>query len=597
MEFLSGIKKDGTGEQRGIKEDGAAYNCLFDPASGINESIKKGATLADTMKMLPSKVRDYKFQAQRIAAAMRNIDNKVGDTCYNIWKFLTDHIAYNPDQTGKEQVRSVRRLWSDRIGDCDCFSFFTSCVLSVLRIPHQFRIASYDEVSGSYGHVYVVVPSGGKEITIDAVLPYFNREHPYVKIKNIDMDLEFLDGIDPDEFARNGGMSIDAQDMLSCQLPSATDESVGKLNLFQNVKEKIQNVKEKVQTVKENVKTATQNIKENVKETVRKVGTVISKGVHVINRINPATTALRLGLLAGMKLNLFGVAGQLRYGYLTDAEAQKRGVNPKRFERYKKLRAKLEKIFFNAGGKPENLKEAILTGKGNQDNKVTLSGYALSGLGMTGNNTVEQIIGSQMYSDEIPEEKSAELHGLGIVETAAVTAVASGLLATIAGILKNIGDLFGKGEPGSDAGMDALDQQAGDSAPDETAPSGEDQGDYSTERNEDEPSADSSDGDQSGGDPAPDSEASFFDKAKDWMVKNKKPLIIGTVTVAAVVGGVIVYKKFFAKKKGKGNGGSRAETTNGIPKAARGQINDQSKKSKGNKGDKILRDLRLSRLK
>lgn len=597
MEFLGGIKKDGTGEERGIKEDGATYNCLFDPASGINELIKKKATLDDTIAMIPGKVKEYKFQAQRIAAAIRDIDNKVGKTCYNIWKFLTDHIAYKPDQKGKEQVRSVRRLWSDRLGDCDCFSFFTSCVLSVLRIPHQFRIASYDEVSGSYGHVYVVVPFDGKEITIDAVLPYFNREHPYVKIKNIDMDLEFLDGIDPDEFARNGGMSIDAQDMLSCQLPSATDDSVGKLNLFQNVKEKVQNVKEKVQNVKEKVKTATQNIKQNVKETVKKVGTVIGKGVHVINRINPATTALRLGLLVGMKLNLFGVAGQLRYGYLTDAEAKTRGVNPARFDRYKKLRTKLEKIFFNAGGKPENLKEAILTGKGNQDKKVALAGYALSGLGMTGNNTVEQIIGSEMYADEIPEEKSAELHGLGIVETAAVTAVASGILATIAGILKNIGDLFGKGEPGPDAGMDALDQQAGDSAPDEDAPTGEDQ---STERHEDEPAADSTDsesGDQSGSGPAPDSEATFFDNAKDWIVKNKKPLIIGTVAVAAVVGGVIVYKKFFAKKKGKGNGGSRAETTDGIPKSARGKLKIHGKKSNGNKGDKILRDLRLSRLK
>jgi len=561
---------------RGVKKDGSAFDCLFDTASGVNETIKKGAQLDDTIAMLPEKVKDYKHQAQRIAIALKDIDGKLVKTCYNIWKFLTDYIAYTPDQKGKEQVRSVRRLWSDKIGDCDCFSFFTSCVLSVLQIPHSLRIASYDKVSGTFGHVYVVVPSGGKEIIVDAVLPDFNREHPYEKAKDIDMDLEFLDGINPEDFVRNGGMSFDAQDILSCQLPS-TSEDVGSIKSF------INKVKDKVQTTTQNIKTSVKNTTQNVKETVKKVAPAVSKGLHVINRINPATVALRLGVLTAMKLNTFGVAGQLRFAYLSDTEAKKRGLNMARFARYKQTRERLEKIFFGAGGKPENLKEAILTGKGNQDKAVALSGYALSGLVFTGSSPISEIIGDQLYADEYPAHEPA-LSGLGVVATGVAVATASGVLATIAGILKNIGSLFDKGEPGADPGFEELDQQGGDgSATDEGA-------DYRA--TDEEIPTDS--GEQPESDPPPaEGGESWQEKAKAWAIKNKTPLIIAGVSIVAL-GGFWAYKKYYGKNK---SGGRRAETADGVPRGAKGRTRVTDGRSKGKRNEKILRDLRLSRMK
>lgn len=606
---------------RGIQKDGRLYDCMFELPPGIDETVKTGAKLDDTIAMLPLKVREYSFQANRIAAALQDMDGNVRRTCENIWKFLYRHIAYKPDQKGKEQVRSVWRLWSDKLGDCDCFSFFTSCVLSVLKIPHTFRVTEYsppdyEKGTGGYQHIYVVVPDKGKEITIDAVLPEFDNEYPYLNKIDQKMDLQFLNGIDPEMLARNGGMSVDAEDLLSCQLPS-NDESVGALkNFFQKAKDKVQNV---TQHIKQDVKNVTQNIKQDVKkattgvrQAVKKAGTVVSKGVHVINRINPATAALRLGILASMKLNLFGVAGQLRYAYLTDADAEKRGVNMKRFDRYKKVRTKLEKIFFNAGGKPENLKESILTGKGNQDKGVALSGFSLSGLGFSNSSSVRDIIGGEMFADEIPQDG---LNGLGEPITAATVTAASGLLATIAGILKNIGNLFQKGEPGPDKDMDALDKQAGEntspteeSGADSNSDGGADNGsdDYSNERSDesttsDDSSSDSSSTDsgdnntQSGGDGStPDTGAStFFDKAKDWVVKNKTPLIVTGISAAAAIAGFVIFRKFKGKKKKKGE---RAETTQGVP---RGTSSPHKHKSKygGSKNDKILRDLRLSRLK
>ena len=545
---------------RGVMKDGAALDCLFDAAPGMTETIKKGATLDDTIAMLPQKVREKKEQARLVAAKLLDLEQKVENTCHNIWKFLTEYIAYTPDQKGKEQVRSVRRLWSDKIGDCDCFSFFTSCVLSILHIPHRFRIASYDKVNGTFGHVYVIVPTrSGKYITIDAVLPDFNREHPYEKIKDIDMDLEFLDGIDPEQFTRNGGMSFDAQDILSCQLPNM-DESVGSLRTFvSNVKDKLSNAKEKV------------------KETFQKAKPVVGKTLHMVNRVNPATVALRLGVLSAMKLNMFGVAGQLRYAYLSDAEAQKRGINMARFARYKTTREKLEKIFFGAGGKPENLKEAILTGKGNQDKAVALSGYPLAGLGYTGSSSVRDIVGEEMYADEFPSNEP-ELSGLGIVETAAAVATASGVIATIAGILKNIGSLFDKGQPGSDPGFEKLDEQT----PDDSG--GENQ------RESEQPSTETPDSGETPPDETP--EPSFMDKAKEWAVKNKTPLIIGGVCIVGL-GGLLLYRKFAGGSKG---GGRRAEATNGVPDRGRSKTRGDGR-TKQSRNEKILKQLRLTRMK
>jgi hypothetical protein len=553
---------------RGVKRDGSAYDCLFDAASGFDETIKRGASLDDTIAMLPEKVRAKKHQADRIAVALKDIDDRVSRTAYNIWKFLTDYIAYVPDERGKEQVRSVRRLWSDKIGDCDCFSFFTSCVLSVLKIPHKLRIASYDKVNGTFGHVYVVVSENDKEIIIDAVKDRFNDEHPYEKIKDINMDLEFLDGIDPEDFARNGGMSFDAQDLFSHQLPNMNND-LGRLNIFDKAKDKIK-------TTAQNIKTNFQNAGQKVKETASKVGSGVSKGLHVINRVNPATAALRLGILSAMKLNLFKVAENLRYAYLSDSEAQKRGINMKRFERYKRTRERLEKTFFSAGGKPENLKEAILTGKGNQDKAVALSGYALQGLGFTGSSSIREIIGEDIYADEYPAHEPG-LSGLGAIATGAAVTAASGIIATIAGILKNIGPLFEKGEPGADEGFEQLEKEAG-----------------AAERAVDDGSTTEDSGTAPAADAPPEGEGeSWMDKAKAWAIKNKTPLIVAGISLLAV-GGIWAYNKY---GKSKSTTGRRAETTDGIPRGAKGRVRSSDGRTKKGRNEKILRDLRLSRMK
>ena len=62
-----------------------------------------------------------------------------------------------------------------------------------------------------------------------------------------------------------------------------------------------------------------------------------------------------------MKINLMNVAGRLRYGYLTDSQAQAKGMNLSELKKLRSIKDRAETVYWQAGGKKENLKKAILT--------------------------------------------------------------------------------------------------------------------------------------------------------------------------------------------------------------------------------------------
>jgi hypothetical protein len=512
---------------RGVKLDGSIYNSLFEPASGVTEVVKKGASLEDTLALFPKYVSEYAYQANRLTAAMRDIEGDVKKTCHNIWYFLLNYIAYTPDTVGIEQVRSTNRLWSDRIGDCDCFAFTISCVLHNLKIDHILRVTQYKNKDG-FQHIYVVVPHEGKEIIVDPCLEVFNVEVPYINKKEVKMDLHFLNGFDDDYIARNSG-SVDAHDLLSSGL---FYDEVGSIRSF-------------FDKAKDKVKSTTQNIKTNLHNASQKAGSAIKNSLHEINRVNPATTALRLGILAGMKTNLLGVASGLRFSYLSEHEAAKRGLNMKRYPRYKKVREKLEKIFFNAGGNPENLKEAILTGKGNESKEVALNGFGFNLGSANEQSSLVEVLGEEMFFAENAELlNTVNGEGLGVV-TAAVVSAASGAIAMIGGILKAIGDLKQSGEAGTSPAWEQLANED---------KGGSEQSDPNSEQRETEPPKEPDSGTvpDSSGDGASDTppikdERGAFGKLKDAFVENKTAfLIVGATVVAA--GAIYLVNKYLVNK-------------------------------------------------
>jgi hypothetical protein len=392
--------------KRHIKS-GADYEHYFSKPRGINDLIKRHSTLQDTVAFLPNSILKTYKQTALIAPLFRGLTTK--ETCKNIWNWVYAHINYEKDDLGKEQIRSPRRSFWDRERgvDCDDYTVFISTILCNLNIKHTLRVAKYS-VKNGFQHIYPVVPIGnGNYITVDCVVDKFNYEVPFIQKIDTPMDLEFLDGIDGIDDADTKLNGIDAQDLMD-----SLDEDMGDLG------------------------------RKRLKDT--KFGQALKKGLHVANQLNPGAALLRVGILAALKVNMFKIAEHLRYAYLDPNTATQRNLDMSKFSRLVSVKEKLEKIFYGAGGKMENFKKAILTGRGNRNKEVPLNGLgSIDYSSYSEQDNLSQILGVESYTNE-----TSGVNGLGVVATSAAIAAATSVLAAIAGLLKSIGSLKKGGKEG-----------------------------------------------------------------------------------------------------------------------------------------------------
>jgi len=387
------------------------YLYLFPRPIGNDTVIKKGADVSDTVRFIQKKMPQASWQTEKFARFIKG--NNTENSCRKIWQWLYDHIPYKKDEEGIEQIRSPRRLVYEgsKTGvDCDCYSFTISTILYNLNIPHFYRITKYVKADGSeprWQHIYIVVPKNGKldrpltrrseYIVIDCVKNNYDSEEPYYECIDFkaDMRLDYLDGLDGNEFEVPN--SMDAKDMAAIY----EEEELGKIGQW-------------------------------VKKAVKKVGNVAKKGFQVVKKVG--NSPLRVTFLAAMKINFLNVARRLRYGYLSDDQGRAMGLNLSKLAHLRKVVEKAEKIFEKAGGKKQNLKLAILKGKGNKDKKVALSGTDL------------------LYGDMDEEERQiihglGELGDLGVAPLAAGFALVTPIFTALAKALKGAKGLFPAGHP------------------------------------------------------------------------------------------------------------------------------------------------------
>ena len=516
-------------KKRKIKS-GEEFDHLFPKPKFLDPTIKKGATVTDTVRFIPQVVRETLFQTSKLAPLLKG--RNVYETCKNIWDFVYTHIDYKKDADGKEQIRSPARGWHDRFHgiDCDCYTVFISSILSNLKIKHKLRITKYSQ--DHFQHIYPIVPTaGGNYITVDCVVDRFNYEEPYTEKQDTTMELEYLNGVPSTN-------NVDVQDLMGWEELNGEDD-LGKL--FK--KKMSQPPGSEGDTSKKG-----------------KLKNLLHKGLHITNRLNPATTLIREGVLISMKLNLFKVAQRLKYAYMSEDDAKKKEMDMSKFAKLKKVKEKIEKIFYDAGGKPENLKKAILTGKGNSKGKHDVNGLGylpddMSGMDETTPSST--LLGIEMYQSE----GFGEL-GSATAAAASVTA-ATGIIGAIAGLLKGIGNMFPKkskegadfenpdSKPGDGTSADEVSQNAGDvkitnsddgSSKTSTSSSGDDSGGGGNNEksliktsNKNSDSGDNSSTDNSGGDKPP----SFWDKNKKWI----KPTAIGITGLGLVYLGVKMFHK------------------------------------------------------
>ncbi len=400
--------------------DGREFDHLFPSPSDKDTTIKKSASVEDTMQLIRKALPQTLWQTEKIAKVLRG--QTLEETCSNIWHFVYQHIQYKRDEEGVEQVRSPRRAWSDRKTgvDCDCYTVFILSILRSLNIPCVARITKYNKRYPEiprWQHVYPIAPKPGhledyiderdNYIVIDCVKDRFDDEQPYLECKDYDMRLDYLDGIEDEETQDELLEFVEYDNVDLSDLSSIyDDEEMG--NIFKKIGQGVKNV-------------------------AKKVGDKVGDGIRFLNRYtNPATILLRNGFLLAMKVNVMNVAGRLRYAYLTDSDAKAKGVNLTELQKLRKVKDRAETIYWQAGGKKENLKKAILKGRGNKDKKVPLSG--LEGL--------EEVYADQEEYNIIHGDD--DLEGLGVIGATAIAAATSAI-AAIAGALKGVKGLFNKG--------------------------------------------------------------------------------------------------------------------------------------------------------
>jgi hypothetical protein len=480
--------------KRQIKS-GAEFNHLFPKPIGDEVEIKRDADVSETVAFIPQVVFETLGDTSRIAKLLKG--NTINETCENIWHFVYEHIQYAKDKDGVEQIRRPARAWHDRTRgvDCDCYTVFISSILTNLHIPHIYRITKYKN-RNYFQHIYPIVPTGkGNYITVDCVVNEYNYEEPFTEKKDTAMKLHYLNGIETNE---NQSLMTTDQNVDTLDLLGIEDDfdGIGKINLSK--------------------------IKEGTK-----------KALHVVNLLNPATGLLRVGVLAAMKLNLMKIANRIRYAYLTDEQAQAKGLDMDKFHKLKKILTKLEDVFYSGGGKKENLKKAILTGKGNKDHEV-------SGLGMVADTTFyDENTPLNVLLSGIYEEESVEgLNGLGFVTSAAIAA-ASSALAVVAGLIKQVGSVKKGGKGGDGSGNDAADYSSDNSGDDTSG------GSSNNKLMKRSMSANSSNTD--GADDGEDRPQGFMEKTKAWVKEH--PMQAGAVALGVTALGIMGIKHFTKKKK------------------------------------------------
>lgn len=413
---------------------GFEFDHFFPKAKLISITKKKGATVADTLLLIPAVVRETLFHTKRFAKEVIQ-DDSVEQTCKNLWQFVYDYIAYKKDEDGKEQVRSPARTWHDRHNtdengepmgvDCDCMTVFIVSCLCNLGIENVFfRIAKYPDEDKTasqihWSHIYpVVILPNGKQITIDCVVRKFNYEEPYLQKQDKIMDLEYLNGV-----SDTGNYKMtDSTDLMGLMSEREALTELGRIfngsSLGARKKGKLKDL--------------------------------LKKGFHFTNVLNPAAATIRAGILAAMKLNFLKIGGNIRYAYLNEDQAKKMGLIMDRYHKMLKVRDTLEKIFYAAGGKPENLKKAILTGHGNKHREVPVNGLGYIPYenidGLNEDAPLSQVLGRDIYSSESMDG----LGELGEPATAATITAATTVLTTIVALIKKVGNLMPKKPAGGD---------------------------------------------------------------------------------------------------------------------------------------------------
>lgn len=146
-----------------------SYDHLISDAE--NKDYFKGTGFNETVKIIPSIIKNYSFQVRELAKHLKA--NTEAQSIFNVWHWLVTNIMYDYDKNGNEELRRPARSWADRHTgvDCDCFAIMASSILIEMGIEPILEIVAFNH-SNDYGHIYVITKS---DLILDPVMKEFNR--------------------------------------------------------------------------------------------------------------------------------------------------------------------------------------------------------------------------------------------------------------------------------------------------------------------------------------------------------------------------------------------------------------------------------------
>jgi hypothetical protein len=112
-----------------------------------------------------------------------------------IFRFAFHSAKYQPDDPDLQTIRTPKRTLRDGQANCVDYSVLTSSLLSILKIPHSFRVVSFDGTD-NFSHIYTVTDNGyildcvigqdqlGNEHLKTKRRGHFNKEVPYTNGKD-----------------------------------------------------------------------------------------------------------------------------------------------------------------------------------------------------------------------------------------------------------------------------------------------------------------------------------------------------------------------------------------------------------------------------
>jgi hypothetical protein len=202
------------------------------------------------------------------------------------------------------------------------------------------------------------------------------------------------------------------------------------MSLVDNFKKKIHNAQNKLQDGVDHVKEAAKKQNDKMTKAVSHGG-LVKTFIHETSKYNPAAAVPRAAILAGIRVNMFGVATRLYPAFLTEAELKAGHFDVANAEHAKDAWKKVKTFYYNLGGDAKALEKNIRKShnkpvfktKKSQDRKSREAGF-------DGVDTFSNVSG---------------------VDDAAIAVAAIGLLSTIA---KMIGDSHAAKNPYANKEMD-----------------------------------------------------------------------------------------------------------------------------------------------